>query len=288
MNKYIKIGSITIALGTLLMTQLIGDQKLMIVIGAIINALGLYLMTKGSIISGTEDKKEIINIISGFREEIKIMKNEISNEDSLDKLIKIENEFDEWAESFTSNIEIKKIEQQKIDTILREKEIILSKDWKHIYQYFFETIKLMVEAYNQRVKNKIELIMPPLPNNLYGNEAELFRTMIVFSENIIWTITLFISKPYERDKIPDIKIKYLFGEHGMSAREMAEKDSSTWSYLMLIFHLKDNSILLGKGDQNQYFGDLKDSYSINSDNYKTSIKELITTLFEYQIINLPN
>ncbi|MDO8786136.1 MAG: hypothetical protein Q7J12_07960, partial [Syntrophales bacterium] len=189
MNKYTIIGIIAIALGTLLMTQLIENRQL-IIVGVIINAIGIFLMTKGSSLSTQKDKTEIINKIKGFREEIGVIKNNITNVESLEKIEKIKNEFNEWADNFVSDIESKRVEQQKSEVLLKEKEINLSKKWKHIYQYPFEVIDYMLKAYNQRTGKRIEYIIPELPNNLYDKDAESFKSLIVFNNDTVWTITL--------------------------------------------------------------------------------------------------
>ena len=111
-NKYVIIGISAIAFGTLLMTGLIKDPKL-VVLGVIINAIGLFVMTVGSLISSKKDKSEIIEKISGFREEISTVKSSIASRESLHDVEKIENEFNEWAESFVGNFESKAIERQK-------------------------------------------------------------------------------------------------------------------------------------------------------------------------------
>jgi len=78
MNKYIIIGIIAIALGTLLMTWSLKYPKL-VVLGVIINAIGLLVMTIGSSISSKKDKSEIIEKISGFREEISTVMSSITS-----------------------------------------------------------------------------------------------------------------------------------------------------------------------------------------------------------------
>jgi len=285
MNKYTIIGIIAIALGTLLITQLIKNQQL-IVVGVIINAIGIFLMAKGSSLSTKKDKSEIIDKIKGFREEIGVMKNNITNIESLEKIEEIQNEFNEWADNFVSDIESKRVEQQKSEVLRKEKEIKLSKKWRHIYQYAFEMIDNMLEAYNQRTGKRIECIIPELPNNLYDKDAESFKSLIVFNNDTVWTITFQIIKPYKKEEIPNIVIHFFFGESwGYSARKRAEKGPSR-EFLLLDINLAGKCFHPAKSDLNLYVGDVKDTYSISADNYKTSIKDLFTTLFEYQIINL--
>ncbi|MEK7749498.1 MAG: hypothetical protein AAB277_00795, partial [Planctomycetota bacterium] len=240
------IGIFAIALGTLFMTQIIQNEKL-IVIGGIINAVGLFLMTKGSLVSSKKDKSEIIEKIKGFREEMTIMKGAITNKDSLNEIGKIELEFNEWAETFVGNIESKKVEQEKSEILLKEKEINLSKKWRHIYQYAFELIQQMLTAYNQKAKNKIEFILPELPYNLFDKEAESFKSSIIFSDTTAWTITLQITKPYKEDTIPSIWIGFYFVKSpGNNVRKVAEKYFYADKHLSLSFDLEDESFRIGE------------------------------------------
>lgn len=282
MNKYTIIGIFAITVGTLLMTQLIKDQRL-IIVGGVINAFGIFLMTKGSSISSNKDKSEIIEKFQGFREEISVMKSGITDRESLNKIEIIENEFNEWAGNFVSDFESKKVDQQKSEILLREKEIKLSKKWRHIYLYTFEVIQQMLTAYNQRAKNKIEFILPALPHNLFDKDAESFKSLIIFDDNTVWRITLQIKRPYKKDEIPNIHINCFFGDD--KARKHAEEISFPGDgLLLLIIDLETECLSVHVHFSNVYIGEVKDEYSISTDSYKTSIKDLFTTLIEHQII----
>lgn len=238
-------------------------------------------MTKGSSISSNKDKSEIIEKIKGFREEIGVMKSGITDRESLNKIEIIENEFNEWAGNFVSDFENKKVEQQKSEILLKEKEIKLSKKWRHIYQYTFEVIQQMLTAYNQRAKNKIEFISPALPHNLFDKDAESFKSFVTFNNNTVWRITLQIKKPYKKDEIPNIFIDCFFGD---SARKRAKEGLRGSTGMILNIDLETECLRVYDYFSNEYFGEVKDKYSISADNYKTSIKDLFTTLIEHQII----
>jgi hypothetical protein len=283
-NKYVIIGISAIAFGTLLMTGLIKDPKL-VVLGVIINAIGLFVMTVGSLISSKKDKSEIIEKISGFREEISTVKSSIASRESLHDVEKIENEFNEWAESFVGNFESKAIERQKNEILLKETEINLSKKWRHVYQYVFEVIRQMLEAYNQKAKNKIEFKVPELPINLYGEEANSFKSFIVFDENTVWTIKLSPVRPHDRkENIPSIDISFFLGD---SARKDAQSRTG-FNCIILFINPKEESIGLQKIFLTNLIGDVKNSYSISANEYKASIRELFTTLIEYELVKLKN
>lgn len=56
--------------------------------------------------------------------------------------------------------------------------------------------------------------------------------------------------------------------------------------IVLIFDPKDESLRVHWGDSNFHIRNIKSTYSISIDGYKTSIKELVKELIEFQIINL--
>ena len=67
MNNYAKIGILTIVIGILMTSQLLVSNKIINVLGGIINGVGLYLITKGSLIGSKKDKAEIIEKITDFK-----------------------------------------------------------------------------------------------------------------------------------------------------------------------------------------------------------------------------
>ena len=284
MNIYLSIGIIAITLGTILMTQIIGDGKL-VVLGAIIYALGLFWMTKGSLFSSKKDQSELIEKFNEFKEELAAIKGEVMNKDSLDKIEKIEHEFDEWAETFVRNIEGRKVEREKNKILLKEKEINLSKKWRHIYQYAFELIKQILTAYYKKAKDNIAVLLPELPHNLFGKEAKSFKGSVVFSESAAWVIRLVTGElEILEDSIPIIMIYFYFAKSpGENVRELVEKEGYTGKVVILSFDLENESLNLMNSDR-----DLKiaNRYSISADNYKNSLKDLFTALIEFQIINL--
>jgi len=282
MNKYIIIGIIAIALGTLLMTWSLKYPKL-VVLGVIINAIGLLVMTIGSSISSKKDKSEIIEKISGFREEISTVMSSITSRESLHTVEKIENEFNEWAENFVGNFESKVVERQKDEIILKETELNLSKKWRHVYKYVFEVIQQMLVAYNQKAKNKIEFTVPELPINLFGEEAKSFESFIVFDEYTVWKITLTSVQPHNREKdVPNIDISFILGNN---ARDQAQHDTG-FNSIALWINPEKESITLSKTFLKKLIGDVKTSYSISVNEYKESIRELFTTLIEYELAKL--
>lgn len=262
------------------MTQIITDKRLLI-LGALLNGIGILMITKGSSIGSQKDKTEIIDKINNFREEIDLVKGTVHESEPLKKIEVIENEFDKWAEDFIKDFESKQIAKRKTEILLNEKEVNLSRQWRHIYQYFLEVIQSTLLALNKKSSTTIEFTLPEIPKNLFNKEAESYVGRITFDDNNIWKIRLHIKKPYEKDDIPIIVIDLFRGE---AARKYAETLTRSTTFLILILHLDKKNITPDKSIQNLYVGDLKSSYSIEPDKYKDEIKQLVRTLIEYQLI----
>lgn len=285
MNRYVIIGIVAIAIGTIVMTGSTQNPAWMI-FGGVVNGIGLFIMTAGSLLSGRKDKTEIMTRIQEFRDEIGAVKKAMPAGESLETLEKIENEFSEWAGTFVVNMESKVVERQKSDILLKESEINLSRRWKHVYDYALGTLRQMLTAYNEKSETKIEFLLPDLPSNLFGGEAESYKGIIVFDRSTAWGITLQIVRPYRREEIPNIVIAfYRSHSNDENAKQLALKGPSG-SFLILAADPKEERIQTMTSSQNMHLGDIETYYSIKSVDYKSAIKKLLTTLIEYQLISL--
>ena len=119
MNRYIIIGIVVIAIGTIVMG--LAQNPAWMIVGGVINGLGLFVMAAGSLFSSRKDKAEIIGRIQTFREEIVAAKKATPTGESLKAVERVENEFTEWAGTFLTNMESKVVERQKGDIFLRER-----------------------------------------------------------------------------------------------------------------------------------------------------------------------
>lgn len=208
MNRYVILGILFVVVGTFLMTQIVTDERL-IILGVILNGFGILFMTKGSSIGSNMAKEEIIDGINHFRQEIQAVKQKTAEGESLQKIDALENEFNEWAADFLMNFEARQVAKKKSAILLNEKEIQLSKQWKHIYEYLLNTIQNMVLAYNEKSESRIEFNLPAIPINLFNKEAESYRGWLIFDDNNAWVITLQIVRPYNRDEIPNVVINFV-------------------------------------------------------------------------------
>lgn len=285
MNRYIIIGIVVIAAGTIMMG--LTQQPEWMIAGGVINGFGLFVMAAGSLVSTRKDKIEILGKIQAFREEITTIKETASTEGTLKTVERVEDEFTEWAGAFISNLESKVIDQQKNNILLKENEISLSKKWRHIYVSVCEILRKILTAYNDRTDNKIEFTIPDIPFDLYGQEAKSYNGIIAFDNDNIWMITLRIIRPLKQEEIPNILVSFFHSESsGKSAKEMVQENRGTGSFLLLDVDNKEELIRPHASDFNMRVGDIKESYSIKPSDYKSAIIELFTALIEHQLVDL--
>ena len=285
MRKYNIIGVIFIAVGTLFMTQLIKDERL-ILLGVIFNVIGIFCMAKSTYVSSEKSTKEIIDKVSEFRKEINIAKNTKNTVQSSEKIEQVQDEFEKWAEEFIINIESKKIDINKSEIIIKEKEIRLSQEWRHIYEYVFEVVKNMLIAVNNKSKYNIEYKFPKPPNNLFNEEAKNYKAHIIFNKNDAWVIKMQIYRPYKNDEIPNIVIHFYQRDIYNQTIEEFLKTGTGSKFILLDISIDNKCIEIRKSDSNQYIGDIYDSYSIKASKYKNEIYNLFRVLIEYKLTSL--
>lgn len=287
MNRYVIIGIVAIATGTIVMTGL-SQKPAWMIFGGVINGLGLFIMTAGTLISSRKDKAEIMDRIRGFRDEIGEVKKAMPNGESLDAVERIENELSEWAETFVTNIDSKIVERQKGDILVKENEINISRKWRPVYEYFFETLRQMLTAYNQKADNKIEFTIPYLPSNIFSEESKSFSSIIVFNHCSAWAISLKIEKPLKNEVIPNINIYFYHSESaGESAKSLAQENMRGYvGFLILATDPKEERIQPIVSDSNTHVGDLNTFYSIKPSEFKSAIRDLLTILIEYHLVSL--
>jgi hypothetical protein len=143
----------------------------------------------------------------------------------------------------------------------------------------------MLTAYNEQADNKLEFTIPEIPFNLFGEEAKSFKSIIAFNNDNAWAINLQIIRPYKKEKIPNIVVNFVPSFSGESAKEMAQKGVHG-TFLLLRLNPENEYIEPTTSELNMHIGNLKDYYSIKLSDYKSSIRELFTTIIEYQLISL--
>lgn len=249
------------------------------ILGIAIIGIGTLLTYYGSSLSSNKDKKEIIEKLDNFNQNIEKIKTEnIPKSEKTEKLNKIKSEFDSWAEQFMKNIDEKKIALVKNEVSISEQKVQLNNHWRYLYVNFFTSLSKMVNAYN-RVNAESTILFkenPDLPNNIYNAKIDKFKVIVQFNTKIYWTIFLRVTEPIDNAVIPSIEILTSDKEH---ANIMLSGDLSLRLYPMRNkIYVETYSIFDRAGFKREYDIDPKSNL----------ITELLTKAFEYQILLIEN
>ncbi|MCC5908807.1 MAG: hypothetical protein JJU13_21490 [Balneolaceae bacterium] len=207
MNKITIIGILLFGIGILLISPLIASS-LSIFAGVISQILGLFLTTKGAIIS----RKQVVqdsegNLKSYFESEIKEFRQELSAVKQIDEnkeLLKIETKFDDWAEEFESNKNLKVLELNREEIKKKEHEELLNKEWLKTYQTIFSILEELLKSYSKIPNSSVSKVeFPRFPSKLISKEAAHYFAKIHFSDLFLY-IALSVRSPELENIIPEI------------------------------------------------------------------------------------
>ncbi len=233
------------------------------ILGIILIAIGTFLTYLGSNLQSNKVSDEIKGKIQDTNAKIAALQKEPSiNKEAVDKL---DNEFSAWATELIKNKDSQRLHYEKDILDIKGKELSLSKEWLTFYNFFFETLKNLLDAYNRTAKNLITYEIPPLPNNLFSESINNFVANIKFSKQISWNIIL--SK--EISEIPSINITVINESKNIGGLSIAPM--SITDKVMYIF--KDKDIFMTN--------DLLSKYDLGD--YKNSLKTILKIIVEYQL-----
>lgn len=276
MNTLSIIGYVLIVLGSLLMA--INKNILSNKFKLLHKIIGALVLLGGMILSGYENV-QILNKVEEFRQEIKLILSDSYNENRAEAISKINNNFENWAKDFIKNKELKRIEFNKSEISYKEKILTLNNKWNNFYSYAFNCIANIVEAYNNNSDKKIEFYSSSkiFPANIYSKEAKEYYTYIKFRNEFYWKINLQISDPIKHERIPNIVI--------VVTPDLNEYGSDNGIIIIVPMVYKDELRIEVAGENFKSFP-FKEYYATND--YKTTISNLIKSLFEYQLLKLDN
>lgn len=161
------------------------------------------------------DKKEVefINKMEKFSSEVDSVKAIISISDSSkgleewDHVIKLNREFEDWANNFIEKKDSLRLSIQKSNIKLEEDRLYLNRKWRPVYNNLFEHLSNLLIAYNSKVENKVTFNIPAFPNNLTSYYNGGWEAKIEFSEKMTWEISSFLSQtPSTIPILPNINV----------------------------------------------------------------------------------
>ncbi|MEJ7673671.1 MAG: hypothetical protein WKF59_13460 [Chitinophagaceae bacterium] len=166
------LGYYVTGLGALLLSV---ENVFIKILGAILTVTGGILIYNLNQQESVADKAEIIERIEHFSRKIKLIKAETENTETADKVIEVQQEFDDWANNFKKNYVEKKLELTRTNLEGEKIKIELSKDFRYIYVAFLYNLKNLIVSYNQIATSKIQIVSEKdLPFNLFQRKLQNF------------------------------------------------------------------------------------------------------------------
>jgi hypothetical protein len=244
------------------------------VLGAVLTFLGGYFLYRINSVKSNSDKREIIEKIELFTQQIDDIKNSSSEKDTINKLCEVENEFSEWANGLKISLPEKTLEILGANIALEKRKIELSKKFRKYYLCFFQLLDTIIAAYNKTTTNKIEyVIRNELPINLYSVEAFSYAIVAKFSNSTYWWFGIYPSEPLDEEKIPSIIL---------NVTDKPEKSlAPMWGDLVIRFNLKSKKIRV---ENERLFRTMTIEFNNNLDCYEEAFRAILKITFEFQLI----
>ena len=272
MNFYIMVGIILIAFGTGIMVY-----GLSIIIGILLNAFGTGIMVYGQLVKSRVDNSEVSRELQGkvdnVLKRIDEIREEEKDEASARKINRIEQEFKDWAAEFLKNRELKKVQLARTELDSVDAQLRVSNEWRPIFEYILQSIDSLARAYNAESGESVKIDFPPIPPNLYSDEASNYGGKVIFPNKVIWDIEFLSIKPPRERHPPSMHILF---------QKIEENENLRPSFFTIqYFDGKSFHAILG-GPSLPTAEGIEGVYPLDS--YRDSIKTIMRRLFEAQLL----
>lgn len=271
MNVSIIIGILIIAFGTGVMAYGFSN-----IAGILLTAFGTGIMIYGQLVRSKVDSAEVSQVlhdkVDSVLKRIEEVREGEKDKASAGKIQQIEQEFQTWAAEFLKDREQRKVELQRTQLDSVDVQLRVSNEWKPVFEYVLKTIAAMAHAYNSESGETIEVDFPPLPSNLYSEEARNYGGKVVFPNKVLWRVAFLSSKPARQEAPPSMYVDFkIEGDRDClnSYFSITNLDGKSFrSYII------GPNVPTAKGVEGIY----------QLDSYRDSLKTVIRSLFEAQLL----
>jgi hypothetical protein len=249
----------------------------LIIAGIVVIGVGTLLLTYGGIFQSRKDTERTSKASETRLDEISRdlaeLRGKPTSELAPDAIPRVEGEIREWAETFASEKQRKKLlleeRRSKHDSSLQHANS-LAKDY---FVFFISVIREIVSSYPSSLQSTV--IIPEVPTDLFVNPETRFETDIRFSETSFWKIVAYTGQPSPDVGAPIILIYLLKQQNQPSKGENGE--------FMLRFNNTSQAFYL------RIRGDFRlatpiESVSKPTTEYDQTIKSVLRSLIEYQLL----
>jgi len=249
----------------------------LIVLGIIIIAIGTFILYLGSMRQSNQVNEEIQKKLNMTSDKIDSLKKDPGiNKESINE---IDDEFNSWAKDFTNNKNAHQLNFEKENLDIQKKQNDLSIEWRPMYIYFTQTLKNLLDAFNQNNDWKIVYSIPELPNNLFSEEFQNYVIKLKFNDRQSMLMAFFSSRS---TALPNIYIANIYNKNIFEKEKKYSVTDVGLGGLTISPDIEVNEIRIYIIEHYYPLLKLKGDYSLKD--YEKSIKEILKTIIEYKIV----
>lgn len=251
-----------------------------IISGIILIAIGTFLAVFGSIILSKKSSDENLLIQQQQYENLILSVDSLKQKrvESITKkqITKIENELQEWINSGSLAEDNKRHELQNRIVEMEQRQIDKSKEWLHVYEYFYRALETTLQGYNSEGITDATYEFPELPSNLFSIHGSNYNVKVTFSTGKEWIIRHHVSEDQDINILP--KIIFQFG-----AQEESPLRFKLW--ITMIPYSDQNRMKIKKaGPMITVLEDIPSQFSLRTYRYEPIFRDLVRTLIEYELV----
>jgi len=234
-------------------------------IGLVIAAVGGIIAFAGQRLSAREDSQKPNPQLEAIATDLRAAKAEIARVKNApgasgttqqqaakaeEKLTAVENHLNDWADNLVKSSQSKKADQKQAQLQSQAEALRISNQIRPTFQGACDTINNAVTAYNRRTSAGVQINLPPLPMDLFSDEANKYEGTVVFSQAASWRVDLSATRPPTKASRLLLRISFKTGASylpiGDSMTISVDGDGEKWA-------------IAGEGD---HFGDITRRYPL--------------------------
>lgn len=259
-------------------------------IGLVIAAIGGIIAFTGQRMSAREDSQKPNRQLEAIATDLRAAKAEIARVKSApnadgtaqqqaaeaeERITSVENRLNDWADNLVKSSQSKKAEQKQTQLQSQAEALRISNEVRPTFQSLCNTINDAVTAYNHKTNSRIQIDLPPLPTDLFSEEARKYEGKVGFSDTAVWKIGLSASRPPAKTSRLYLSIYFTEGlsKYGSLSDGMTvstDGSAEKWS-------------VRGEGD---HFGDIPERFSIAGAEIGKLAEETILKKLEQRLLEL--
>lgn len=252
-------------------------MNVFIIGGILLIALGTGVMFYGQHVKSKVDSAEVSKVVQDKVDNVLKRIDEVrggeKDKTSAGKIQQIEQEFQTWASEFLKDREQKKVKFARTHLDSVDVQLIVSNEYRPIFEYVLKTIDSMAKAYNAESGETVKVDFPPIPPNLYSEAASKYGGKVVFTNKAIWRIQFIASRPPKEENPPSMYINF----------EQEGDQSYGDSYLSIIRLNKKSFSVRLQGSNIPTAEGIEGIYPFEA--FRDSLKTILQRLFEAQLLH---